>query len=352
MLLTIFRVFILGIALTPILSIAHHNVTNVYDSSRIIEVEGVVTKAIWRNPHIQVSLLVTNENGQEEVWNTASEAMSNLRRWNIDGEFIKPGDKVRLAGRPAHQGNGMYISHVLTPAGIEVILDRRNFESRWSENTITIAESRKAEIGNPNFPELGIFRVWSHPDTLPLLFPEDAMANFDFTQYPLTESTIAAVAAYDKARDNPIGNCQAKGMPTIMEAPYPNLYVQDGENILWHQEEQDTIRTIHMAPDASAEGKPANKLGYSIGHWQDDHTLIVTTTDATWKRYNTQGIPLTEDAVMLERFVVAEDGSRLDYSINVTDPSTFTRPHTATTYWLYYADAEVGRYECLPEAEN
>ena len=341
-----------SLVFTPIVGFAHHNVTNVYDPQRLIEVEGVVTETLWRNPHIQISLRVADENGEQEVWNNATEALSNLRRWKIDHGFIQPGDTVRLAGHPARQGNGIYITNVLTPAGIEVILDRSNFESRWSEDKITIAASRIAEIGNSNFPELGIFRVWSHPDSLPLLFPEDGVADFDFSQYPLTDFTKAAIAAYDRIRDNPIGNCQPKGMPTIMEAPYPHRFVQDGENILWHQEEQDTIRTIHMAPDASAEGKPLNRLGYSIGRWENDHTLVVTTTDATWKRYNTMGIPLTEEAVMEERFTVAEDGSRLDYSITVTDPTIFTEPHTATTYWLYYADAEVGRYDCLPDAEN
>ena len=166
MISALFRTLIVGLAIAPAFGLAHHNVTNVYDSNRIIEVEGIVTSAIWRNPHIQVSILVTDENGNEEVWDMASEAMSNLRRWNIEPAFIKPGDKARFAGRAAHQGNGMYISHVLTPSGVEVILDRRNFEPRWSENTITIAESRKLEIGNPNFPELGIFRVWSHPRQL------------------------------------------------------------------------------------------------------------------------------------------------------------------------------------------
>ncbi len=346
------RGLFLALTLVPAIVFAHHNVTNLYDSNRTIEVEGIVTEAIWRNPHIQISIQVTDQDGKQELWNNASEAMSNLRRWKIEAGFIKAGDKVRLAGRPAHQGNGMYISHVLTPSGVEVILDRRNFEPRWSETTVTIAEYIKEEIGDPNSPELGIFRVWSHPDSLGLLFPEDGVADFDLSQYPLTESTKAAIAAFDKTRDNPIGSCQAKGMPTIMEAPYPHQFVQDGENILWHQEEQDTIRTIHMAPDATAEGKPTNKLGYSIGHWEDEYTLVVTTVNATWGRYNTMGIPLTEEAVMVERFMLAEDGSRLDYAISVTDPETFTAPHTATTYWLFYPDAEVGRYECLLDAEN
>ena len=35
------------------------------------------------------------------------------------------------------------------------------------------------------------------------------------------------MAAFDRERDNPIAFCQPKGMPTIMEAPYPHRFVLD-----------------------------------------------------------------------------------------------------------------------------
>ena len=186
-----------------------------------------------------------------------------------------------------------------------------------------------------------------------MLIPQDVNPNYDLEEnYPLTDAARAAVAAFDRERDNPIAYCQPKGMPTIMEAPYPHRFVQDGENILWHMEEYDTIRTIHMAPDATAVGKPAARLGYSIGRWEDENTLVVTTTSSTWGRFDTMGIPLSESAEMVERFTLAPDGSRLDFSITVTDPGTFMEPVTLTKYWLYFEGAEVGYYDCLISAED
>ena len=73
-----------SLVFTLIIVLAHHNVTKIYDPQRLIDVEGVVTETLWRNPHIQISLRVTDENGEQEVWNTATEALSNLRRWKID----------------------------------------------------------------------------------------------------------------------------------------------------------------------------------------------------------------------------------------------------------------------------
>ncbi len=346
------RILVFVSLLFPLVSVAHHNVAGRYDADSVIEVEGVVTETIWRNPHVQITMRATDDSGNEQIWDMATTALSNMRRWQIEPGFIEVGETVRVAGHPARRGTGMYISNVLTASGEEVLLDP-NTEPLWSDRTIEMAASRRAAEGDATAPELGIFRVWSHPQGFGMLIPQDVNPNYDiFENYPLTASARAAVAAFDRERDNPIAFCQPKGMPTIMEAPYPHRFVQDGENILWHQEEYDTIRTIRMAPDATAEGKPADRLGYSIGRWEDERTLVVTTVNATWRRFDTMGTPLSSDAEMVERFVVAPDGSRLDYSITITDPATFTEPVTLEKFWLYFEDAEVGQYQCLPAAED
>ena len=350
------RAFFVGLLFVPTLVIpnigfAHHNVANRYDSDILVEVEGVITQTIWRNPHVQISMRVTDENGDEEIWEMATQALSNLRRWQIEPDFIAVGETVRIAGNPARGGAGMYITNVLTTGGEEVLLDP-NAKPRWSDRTIEMATSRRAKVGDATAPELGIFRVWSHPEGVGMLFPEDVDPNYSLENYPLTDAARAVIANFVRERDNPIANCQPKGMPTIMEAPYPHEFTQDGDDILWHQEEYDTIRNIHMASDATAEGKPTSRLGYSIGHWENDNTLVVTTTKSNWLHFDTAGIPLSEDAEMVERFTLSPDGSRLDFTITVTDAQNFTEPATAQKYWLYFEGAEVGSYECFTGAEN
>jgi len=345
------RVLFLSSVLLPITSFGHHNVAGRYDPQSVVEIEGVVTETVWRNPHVQITMLVTNETGEEEIWDMATTALSNMRRWQIDPDFIAVGETIRVAGNPARRGTGMYISNVLTTSGEEVLLGP-NVESLWSDRTIEIAASRRAAIGDATAPELGIFRVWSHPEGVGMLFPEDVNPNYDLENYPLTDAARAAIAGYVRERDNPIANCQPKGMPTIMEAPYPHEFIQDGENILWHQEEYDTVRYINMSPDATAEGKPASRLGYSIGRWEDDNTLVVTTTQTTWRHMDTAGVPLSEDVELVERFTQNPDGSRLDYSLTITDPVNFTEPTTVQKYWLYFEDAEVGSFQCFQGAED
>ena len=86
-----------------------------YDTSNRIEVEGEVTDILWRNPHVQLSMTVIDENGNPQQWEMATTSLSNLRRWQIDRDFIEVGDTIRVAGNPAiRTEHGLYISHVLT----------------------------------------------------------------------------------------------------------------------------------------------------------------------------------------------------------------------------------------------
>ncbi len=116
------RIFFLGLLLLPITSFGHHAVANVYDPRQVVEIEGEVTKLLWRNPHVVITVRVRNDGGEVEIWDMATTSLSNLRRWQIDPNFIEVGDTIRVAGNPARSGVGMYISHVLTTGGEEVLL--------------------------------------------------------------------------------------------------------------------------------------------------------------------------------------------------------------------------------------
>ena len=345
------RVFLLGFLGLPLAADAHHAIAGNYDAATVIELQGEVTDVLWRNPHVQLSLRVTGENGEAQDWEMATTALSNMRRWQIDPSFIAVGDEIRVAGNPAiRTEHGLYVTNVLTEAGEEVLLGGR-VEPRWTDRTIEMSDSRRRAVGFTTAPELGMFRVWSTPDTIPMLVPRDLGRTVE-GRANLTEAALTAVDAFVWARDNPLQNCAEKGMPLIMEAPYPFEILRDGENIAWHNEEYNTYRTIHMAPDATAEGQTPSLLGYSIGRWEVERTLVVTTTHMGWGHMDGQGIPLSTSAETLERFTVSEAGDRLDYTLTVTDPVYLIEPVTFTKHWVWYPDAEIGEYACSIEAED
>jgi hypothetical protein len=93
-------------------------------------------------------------------------------------------------------------------------------------------------------------------------------------------------------------------------------------------------------------------LGYSIGRWENERTLVVNTTNMNWGHFDGQGVQLSTSARTIERFQLSELGDRLDYALTVVDPETFTQQVNLEKYWVWYPDAAVGTYECSLSAED
>lgn len=51
---------------------AHHNWSAIYDVDSDIEIEGVVSEVIWRNPHVRVTFLVDAGTANEKTYSTES----------------------------------------------------------------------------------------------------------------------------------------------------------------------------------------------------------------------------------------------------------------------------------------
>ena len=71
-----------------------------------------------------------------------------------------------------------------------------------------------------------------------------------------------------------------------------------------------------------------------------------------WGHFDGQGIPMTTDAELFERFTLSPEGDRLDYTMTFTDPKFLIEPVTFGKHWVWYRDAEVGAYACSIAAED
>jgi hypothetical protein len=332
---------VLGIM--PVAALAHHSAAAWFNQNQIAEVEGTVTEVKWENPHIKFLVRAPDKTGKQVVWDMETLSMAGVSRWGITADMIKPGDHVRMAGNPSRKGlNALFIRNILLPNGEELLLGGK---PRWSDRTLTASEITNATVGDGSHPEKGIFRVWSTGAGTAMIFPENINRNFDFDKYPLTASARAAVDAFNYERDDPTNGCVPKGMPLIMEQPYPLEFSQQGEDIVLRLEEYDTVRTIHMGAGANPAAQPEAKLGYSVGRW-DGRDLVVTTTRINSGTFDSVGIPISTKAEIMERFSPAEDGSRLDYKMTVTDPETFTKPVDLGKHWIYLPDVRLQKFAC------
>ena len=324
---------------------AHHSVSAWFDTTSMTEIEGEVTEFRWQNPHVVFTLRVPAESGvagESAEWEIETLSISGISRWGITQDLFHIGDRLRVAGNPSRRNsNNIFVRNILLPGGREIVLGGA---ARWSETTLRGGELLQAREGDASRPELGIYRTWSSGAVGAVLFPEAVQANFDFSVYPLTAAGKAALAAFDFAVDDPTRNCTPKGMPTIMEQPYPMEIVDQGATILIRIEEYDTRRIVHM--DAGAATAPPGPLGHSVGHFEGA-TLVVTTTHSSWGHFDSVGIPLSAAATMVERFTPQADGSRLDYTLTVTDAATFTAPVELKKSWIWRPEVSLGAFECL-----
>ena len=329
---------------------SHHSSAGRYDSKALMELEGDVTSVVWRSPHVLYNLEVPGDSGAPVKWTIEGAAPATLSRSGLSADTVKAGDHVRVAGwPPVGEKKEMFLQNVLLPTG-EELLAWVTARPRWSERQRNDFSFWRQTEGVPSRPELGIFKVWS--SSLALRSSLFGLNPAEVDKYPLTESARSTVNRFQQeGRNLTTQDCTPKGMPLMMEQPYPLEFTRDGEDVILRLEEYDAVRTIHMGRETPPAGLEHSPTGYSVGRWEGD-TLVVTTTHISWPWFSQIGVPQSTQATLVERFTPAADGSSLAYELTATDPVNFTKPYSGTKTWLYLPDQEVRPYECQVAAEE
>ena len=237
-------------AVLPLGAVAHHSVGGNFDPNTTIEVEGEITGILWRNPHVKFSLNVVGDGGEEEQWEVETHSLSIMRRMAVADPFVEIGDRVKVAGWPALRApHGMFVNNMLLPSGEEFVFQftAEPADLRWSDRLWGTNDRWFAEAGDSSSADDGIFRVWSTTFA-------GGKGFIWLREYPLTEAAIASRAAYNPETDDPLLDCATKGMPSIMGAPYPMEFVDEGDTIVFRIEEYDLRRMIHLGPPTSRSG--------------------------------------------------------------------------------------------------
>ncbi|MDH3506957.1 MAG: DUF6152 family protein, partial [Gammaproteobacteria bacterium] len=242
---------ILFLAALPSQVSGHHSVA--FYSNEIIEISGELTRIDWRNPHIRLTLEVTNDRGASEAWRLEGSSIYNLARSGITADTFEVGQRLIITGQPSTREKRMLLLRdILLPEG-------RRLEM-WIQNVTRLeSDSRLVDAAAEN---RGIFRVWSVPAA------NLAAALAQLRDQPFTESAIAAQAGWNPL-DNFATRCEPEGMPRIMVNPHPFEFIDGGDLITLRTELYDIERMIHMDRDAPPDDAPRSRLGYSVGSWED-----------------------------------------------------------------------------------
>jgi steroid delta-isomerase-like uncharacterized protein len=126
-----------------------------------------------------------------------------------------------------------------------------------------------------------------------------------------------------------------------MGAPYPIQLIDNGDTVVIHAEEFDTIREVHMGVSHDDPGTVTNNLGYSTGHMEDGKLLVTTT-------FAGSNSPIQ----LYETFELSADHNRLEYTSTLVDPESINAPTVNSKWWEYQPGAFVQPYDCSSGEDN
>jgi len=90
-----------GLLMVGLPAAAHHSFAAEYDSSKKLELKGVVTKFEWTNPHAHFYLDVTDAKGKVANWNLELASPNMMQRNGWTRHSLKEGDQVEVVAAPA-----------------------------------------------------------------------------------------------------------------------------------------------------------------------------------------------------------------------------------------------------------
>ena len=95
-------------------ALAHHSFAAQYDADDPVELEGVITRVEWKNPHAHFYVDVTGDNGAVANWDMELASPNMLTRNGWKRDALKEGDRVRVAGSRAKDGTPTAATTLIT----------------------------------------------------------------------------------------------------------------------------------------------------------------------------------------------------------------------------------------------
>ena len=305
---------------------AHHSQIEFnLDPAAIETIRGTVTQYDFVNPHVYVYFETDDADGSTALWELEASSTPNLIRRGWSGDSVTVGQELTIDIHPA-KIPGRHVARIAT---------------MYFADGSRLAVRGEGDI--PGSADPGAFSMslsgrWLGRYGLP-------QVSFDLDQWPLTPKGHAAQASYDQTL-NPQIDCIPVASPSLML--YSNIFevrvTDDFADILF--EWLDVERVIYLdGRDHPPTGERFHQ-GHSIGRWEGG-TLVVDTANFTEHGAgNAFQVPSGTGKHLVERLTLSDDGKRIDYAFELTDPEYLTETVTGGVIWDYRPDLEPQRIEC------
>ncbi len=305
---------------------AHHSQSEFnLDPAAIRTIEGTVTQYDFVNPHVYLYLQTTEPDGSTALWELEASSTPNLIRRGWRRDSVEIGEELVIDIHPAKESG-------VTAARIGTIYfdDGRRLAVR--------AEGDIPDPANPDAFSTSLEGRWLGRYGLP-------QVSLNLEDWPLTEKGRMAQAGYDQTQ-NPQVDCIPVASPSLML--YSNIFevtiADDRVDILF--EWLDVERTIWLD---GRDHPPADELfhqGHAVGHFEGRTLVIDTSNFSEHGVGNAFEVPSGTAKHLIERLTLSDDGKRVTYEFELTDPEYLAAPVTGGVIWDYRPDLEPQRIEC------
>lgn len=341
-------------ASAPSPSTAHHAFNSEFDGTLEGEVEGIVTRVWWANPHIRYDVDVTLEDGSIEKWSLHPPGnLPTYRRENWTAETLAAGDHVVATGNLGRDGaKKLYATCINLDSGRQL----GRCVNALTTSEVTADPDREHTYTAREF-SVDITGFWDNRYQF-----RTTVDDLEPKPMPMTDET-AAIYAGRRFGDDHALRCLPVGLPRIFGSPYPVEVLNAGTHYVMLFLQDNTPRWVYMDGRDAPADQPLSSMGFSTGRWED-RTLVIETTHLSPGWLDGSGYPMSggDGTRIVERWTVADDGLTISrtmtiYDDNYTEPLVRTRgsqrgnprelvespPCDATTF--YYELFENGELE-------
>lgn len=322
---------------------AHHAATATFDTSQTMEIEGYVTDFSFSNPHINITLMVTDDSGAEREWVATGPAVAGFRRWGWTENMLEGGEYVRLVGRTARHGGPMILMEradieggsllELDPSDGSLIRVLTGPAPDQTPGDLVVPELELAD-GRPN-----LSGTWLAVE--PGSGPRPAPAQFN-------EAGQALQDAFDPTQDPAYTRCEPRGLVGVITGIQSVRVTQHDDYVVLENEGTGTRRLIYL------DGRPASsdehtRLGHSAARYEGD-ALVIETRQLLGGLSNGRGNELSDMTTTVETYRRGDDAENaaLQMTLVITDPGHLSAPWELSWRKLQTNDYEFAETDCRP----
>ncbi|MBH98255.1 MAG: hypothetical protein CMM56_07355 [Rhodospirillaceae bacterium] len=301
---------------------AHHSDAG-YDRERLVAFEGVVTRYVYRNPHIMIYVETEDGTLGQVEWEIETGSVPIMSRSGWESSMISPGDVVTIRAHPERSGRNRAILNTLETGDGRL----------WSQiegdlEATAIADSLE-----------GVWKGLSHTNV-----------RRQFSEAHLTPAALVAREEYNDFTDDPNLLCIPHPTPfTIGSVNYlSGIEIHESHAVL-RNEFLDVNRMVYMDGRDHPEDGQRTVQGHSIGWWEGETLVVDTQLFDEFNSGNGIGIPSGYSKHVVERYSLSDDGTRVIVDILLEDPEFLVEPFSGRLEMLYTPHLELHNYNCIPE---